>query len=170
MLYCGADIPQLSSAPTLNPNTSSIILSWLPTQLTPNSYRISYSCQLICGSSVTNQTVTVDGMSTTHILSAAPGSSCSVSVMAVFGTSILSNTVTSSTNTTSAGMYKTHDTCIAISNCAYVNGSSPAPTGAPVGFTSTSVERRSLSVVWGTVPCPHQSSLARYDPLPRINN
>ena len=32
----------------------------------------------------------------------------------------------------------------------------PAPTGAPGGLTSTSVESRSLSVVWGTVPCPHQ--------------
>ena len=107
--YFGADIPQLSSAPTLYSNTSSINVSWSPTQFTPNNYRISYSCQLICGSSVTHQTVTVDGTSTTHILSAAPGSSCSVSVMAVFGTSIFSNTVTSSTITTTAGMYNTHD-------------------------------------------------------------
>ena len=28
--------------------------------------------------------------------------------------------------------------------------------GAPVGLTSTSVERRSLSVVWGIVLCLHQ--------------
>ena len=34
--------------------------------------------------------------------------------------------------------------------------SSPAPTGAPGGLNSTSVESRSLSVVWATVPCPHQ--------------
>ena len=34
--------------------------------------------------------------------------------------------------------------------------SSPAPTGAPGGLTNTSVESRSLSVVWGLVPCPHQ--------------
>ena len=102
--FFGVDIPQLSSSPTLNSNTSSIVVSWSPTQFTPNNYSISYSCQLICGSSVTNQTVTVDGTSTTHILSATPGSSCSVSVMAVFDTSIVSNTVTSSTNTTSAGM------------------------------------------------------------------
>ena len=103
--FLGADILNLSSAPTLNPKTNSIILSWSPTQFAPISYRISYSCQLLCGSSVTQQTVTVDGTSTTHILSAAPGSSCSVSVMAVFGTSIGSNTVTSSTNTTTAGIY-----------------------------------------------------------------
>ena len=31
-----------------------------------------------------------------------------------------------------------------------------APTGTPVGLTSTSVEMRSLIVVWGTVPCLHQ--------------
>ena len=108
MLNCfffGADIPQLSSAPTLNPNTSSIVVSWSPTQFTPDSYNISYSCQFLCGSSVINQTVTVNGSSSTYKLSAAPGSSCSVSVVAVFGTSIVSNTVTSSTNTTLAGMY-----------------------------------------------------------------
>ena len=34
--------------------------------------------------------------------------------------------------------------------------SSPAPTGAPEELTSTSVGRRSLSVVWGTVPCSQQ--------------
>ena len=103
-LYFGADIPQLSSVLSLNPNTSSITVSWSPTQFTPDSYNISYSCQLLCGSSVIDQTATVNGSSTTHILPAAPSSSCSVSVVAVFGTSIVSNTVTSSTNTTSAGM------------------------------------------------------------------
>ena len=34
---------------------------------------------------------------------------------------------------------------------------SPAPTDAPAGgLNSTSVKSRSLSVVWGTVPCSHQ--------------
>ena len=31
-----------------------------------------------------------------------------------------------------------------------------APTDAPTKFTNTSVESRSLTVVWGTVPCPDQ--------------
>ena len=31
-----------------------------------------------------------------------------------------------------------------------------APTGAPGELTNKSVESRSLSVVWGTVSCPHQ--------------
>ena len=34
--------------------------------------------------------------------------------------------------------------------------SSPAPSRAPEELNSTSVESRSLSVVWGTVPCMHQ--------------
>ena len=38
----------------------------------------------------------------------------------------------------------------------YVHVSSPAPTGAPGGLSNTSVESRSLSVEWGTVPCSHQ--------------
>ena len=33
---------------------------------------------------------------------------------------------------------------------------SSAPTSAPEGLTSTSVESRSLTVQWGTVPCPDQ--------------
>ena len=96
------DIPQLSSAPTLVPNASSIMVSWSPTNLIPLSYRISYSCQLMCGSSVTNQTVTVDGSVTTHTVSATPGSSCVIGITAVF-CSNNSNTITSSTNTTSTG-------------------------------------------------------------------
>ena len=38
----------------------------------------------------------------------------------------------------------------------YVHISSPAPTGAPEGFTFASVESRLLNIVWGTVLCPHQ--------------
>ena len=30
------------------------------------------------------------------------------------------------------------------------------PTGDPQGLNITSIESRSLVVVWGTVPCPHQ--------------
>ena len=33
---------------------------------------------------------------------------------------------------------------------------SPAPTGAPDELISSSVESRSLTVQWGTVPCPNQ--------------
>ena len=39
---------------------------------------------------------------------------------------------------------------------AYTCNSSPAPTGAPKGLISSSVESRSLTVQWGTVPCPNQ--------------
>ena len=86
------------------------MLSWSPTVFTPETHIISYSCQLICGSSEYKTDMIVYEESTTYTLSIAPGSYCTVSVMAVFGTSIISNTVTSSTNTTSAGMYKTYNT------------------------------------------------------------
>ena len=145
------DIPQLASVPTLAPSSTSIMVSWTPTQFTPSGYRVGYSCQLICGSSSVQQTDTVSGSLTEHtITSIAPGSTCTVCVTVVFGGSVISNTVASSTNTTSAGT--TQHQCL----LSEVVVSSPAPTGAPEGLTSTSVESRSLSVVWGTVPCPHQ--------------
>ena len=99
-------IPQLQSAPILILDINTIEVSWLPTQFAPNSYRISYFCQLLCELSVTNQTVTstVDGTSTTQTIMVNLGSSCVVNVTAVFGISINSNIVTSSINTISAGM------------------------------------------------------------------
>ena len=103
-LYYYTDIPQLSSVPTLAPSSTSIMVSWTPTQFTPSGYRVGYSCQLICGSSSVQQTDTVSGSLTEHtITSIAPGSTCTVSVTAVFGSSNMSNMISSSTNTLSAG-------------------------------------------------------------------
>ena len=100
-----ADIPQLQSAPTLTSttNVNTTMVSWSPTEFAPKSYTISYSCQLICGSSVTQQTITVNGSLTTKIITTDPGSSCVFYLTAEFGNSIVSNIVISSTNTTSAG-------------------------------------------------------------------
>ena len=93
------------SAPTFNSNTTSINVSWSPPKSTPVSYRISYSCQLICGSLVTHQNTSVVEPFTTHIIvSATPGSRCSVDVMAIFNASNNNNKVTSLTNTASEGM------------------------------------------------------------------
>ena len=39
----------------------------------------------------------------------------------------------------------------------YLYVRSPAPTGAPEELTSTSVESRSLTLMWGTVPCSDQN-------------
>ena len=92
--------------PTLNlvPDSSSMMVSWSPTLFTPVIYRISYSCQPMCSSSVTQQTVMVDGASTAHVLTVTPSSNCTVSVTAVFSASSSSNTVTASINTLSAGI------------------------------------------------------------------
>ena len=92
-------------APTFNSNTTSINVSWSPPKSTPVSYKISYSCQLICGSSLTHQNTSVVAPSTTHILVAAtPGSRCGVDVMAIFNDSNNNNIVTLLTNTASEGM------------------------------------------------------------------
>ena len=103
MHYHYVDIPQLQSNITINSNTSSIMLSWLPTQFTPDSYKISYSCQLLCGSVVDHPKVSANGASSSHKIPADPGSHCVVSVTAVFGSST-SNTVTATTNTLFAGI------------------------------------------------------------------
>ena len=103
--YYYTDIPQLSSVPILAPSSTSIIVSWTPTEFTPSSYRVDSSCQLICGSSPEQQTDIVSGSLTEHTISSSitPGSTCTVSVIAVFGSSIMSITIMSSNNTLSAG-------------------------------------------------------------------
>ena len=98
-----ADIPRLPPNITIDSNASSIMLSWLPTQFTPDSYKISYSCQLLCGSVVLHPTVSANGASSSHVIPSDPGSHCIVSVTAVFGSNT-SNTVTATTNTLFAGM------------------------------------------------------------------
>ena len=103
MYYHYVDIPKLPSNITLDSNASSIMLSWLPTQFTPDSYNISYSCLLLCVLFVPHPTVSANGLSSSHILSADPGSHCIVSVTAVFGSNT-SNAVTATTSTLSAGI------------------------------------------------------------------
>ena len=79
------------------------MVTWLPTQFIPDSYKISYSCWLLCGSFVSHATVSAYVTLSFHIIPADPGSNCSVSITAVFGSNI-SNTVTNTTITLFAGM------------------------------------------------------------------
>ena len=127
------DIPQLPSSPTVTSGSTSIMVSWMPPPYSPSHYNVSYSCQLLCNtSSATQGSVTVT--TTTHTISSLPpGSSCTISVVAVYDGIGMSNTVSSTVNTTTQGS-----------------------ESAPEGLTSTSVESRSLTVQWGTVPCPDQ--------------
>ena len=98
------DIPQLSGTTTLTPDTTSIMVSWTYTQFLPDSYTVSYSCQLFCDSQTPSvQTNTVTGTANNHTISSLnAGGSCNVSVTAVFVDGI-SNTINSSTNTLTAG-------------------------------------------------------------------
>ena len=135
------------------------MVSWTPPQFAPDNYTISYSCQLLCNSELyISSSDTVDGTATTHtITSLNAGSNCTVSVTAVFGSSS-SNTVTSFTNTTSAGItiVLAHSCMLQSMNDYATITLSIAPTDDLGGLASASVESRSLSVLWGTVPCPDQ--------------
>ena len=96
------DIPQLPSNPTVTPGSTSIMVSWMPPPYSPSNYTVSYSCQLLCNSSST----TTDGSVTvvaTKISSLPPGSSCTISVVAVYDGIGMSNTVSSTVNTTTQG-------------------------------------------------------------------
>ena len=100
-----ASIPQLSGAPTLTPHTTSIRVSWTYTPFFPESYTVCYSCRLLCDSQTPSIILTnnVTGTANSHTISSLnAGSSCTVSVTAVFGSSN-SNTITSSTNTSTTG-------------------------------------------------------------------
>ena len=98
------EILQLSGTLTLTPNTTSILVSWINPTYFPDSYTVSYSCHLLCDSQTPSvQTNTVTGTANNHTISSIhAGSSCTINVTAVFGGSN-SNTITSSTNTLSAG-------------------------------------------------------------------
>ena len=99
-------VPQLIGTPTLTPNTTSIMVLWTHTQFLPDNYiyTVSYSCQLLCDSQTPSvQTNIVTGTANNHTISSLnAGSSCTVSVTAVFVDGN-SNTITSSTNTSTAG-------------------------------------------------------------------
>ena len=84
------------------------MVSWSPPQFLPDSYIVSYSCQLLCVSELyLSSSDTVNGSVTTHtITSLNAGSNCTVSVTAVYGSNT-SNTITSSTDTMSAGILST---------------------------------------------------------------
>ena len=104
-------VPNLSGTIFI-PNTTSIMVSWTHSSLSapfiPDNYTISYSCQLLCDSQTPSvQTNTVTGTANNHTISFLnAGSSCTVSVTAVFVDGN-SNTITSSTNTLTAGTIET---------------------------------------------------------------
>ena len=77
------------------------MVSWMPPTYSPSNYTVLYSCQLLCNSSsTTDGSVTVVA---TNISSLPPGSSCTISVVAVYDGIGMSNTVSSTVNTTTQG-------------------------------------------------------------------
>ena len=87
--------------------STSIMVSWMPpSPYSPNYYNVSYSCQQI----QTVMCITVETVKTTSQTvsnsSLAPGSSCTISVVAVYDGIGMSNTVSSTVNTTIQGIVK----------------------------------------------------------------
>ena len=130
------------------------MVTWTHPHFLPDSYTVSYSCQLLCDPQTPSvKTNTVTGTANNHTISSLnPGSSCTVNVTAVFVDGN-SNTLSSSTNTSTAGIQLTHQWYLTSVHELYMSWY-PVPTGAPGGISSASVESRSLSVVWEMVPCP----------------
>ena len=102
--YFCTGTPQLPANLMLTSNSSTLFVSWAgPPSYTPDSYNISYSCQRLCDSNMDVITTTGTNVSTTSQVTIAPGTSCTVSVTAMFG-SFSSNTISSSINTISEGI------------------------------------------------------------------
>ena len=93
--------------PNIWSGTSSIMLSWDTSQLTPDNFIITYFCSPLCDSKQnfanTNSSMINGNSINFNISSLKPGSRCQVNVTATFGND--SNTFTISTNTISAGTF-----------------------------------------------------------------
>ena len=95
-------IPQLTS-PILTLATSTIIVTWTAPQYTPDSYNVFKSCQLLCDTKILSESQKEIDQTNYTIFLVDPGSYCTVSLVALFGSNS-SKVVTSSINTTSAGI------------------------------------------------------------------
>ena len=130
------------------------MVSWTAPQFTPDNYIVFVFCLRLCDNVLTNVGVqpVPNGGATSHTITPLdPGNICTVRVAAVFGsTSSESDKVF--TNTLTEGMYS----AVIIIMSVFTACLSLAPAVAPGVLTNTSVESRSLTVVWGTVPCPDQ--------------
>ena len=97
-----------------------------------------------------NGSVTVESGLIHTFSSLPPASSCTISVVAVYDGIRMSNTVSSSTSTLTLGITDIHYS-LEINKYFF-----SAPTSAPKGLKNLLKEKTSLTVQWGTVPCPNQ--------------
>ena len=100
-------IPQLPSNPSVTANNTTVVISWiLPLQYSPDYYNVSFSChQMLTLMCITAGSVTVT--TTNHTFSNSslpPGSSCNISVVAVYINAGMSNTVSSTVNIITQGV------------------------------------------------------------------
>ena len=133
----------------------SIMISWTAPQFsTPDNYSVSVACSRLCDNAPTAlgmQVISGGGATTSYTVTGLnPGNLCDLRVLAAVG-SISRQSDIAITSTLAAGM---NIDVLLLHSLSF--SLSLAPTGAPGTLTNTSVEKRSLTVVWGTVPCPDQ--------------
>ena len=96
----------------LTPGSTSIMVhvSWMQPLYSPSNYTVSYSCQLLCDttSTMNNGSIAVESGLNHTFSSLPPGSSCTISVVAVYDDIGMSNTVSSSTSTLTLGINDIH--------------------------------------------------------------
>ena len=83
------------------------MISWMQPPYSPSNYTVSYSCQLLCETTSTiinNGSFTVESGLIHTFSSLAPGSSCTISLVAVYDGTGMSNTLSSSTSTLTLGI------------------------------------------------------------------
>ena len=100
-------IPQLPSNPSVTANNTIVVISWMPPpQYSPDYYNVSFSChQMLTLMCITAGSVAVTTSNHTFLNSSLPsGSSCTISVVAVYDGIGMSNTVSSTVNTTAQGI------------------------------------------------------------------
>ena len=99
-------VGQLSGTPILNPNTTSIMVSWTHPQFLPDNYvyTVFHTCQFLCDLQTPSVEIKkITGTANNYTISSLnAGSSCTVTVTAVFAYG-MSNAIISSTNTSTAG-------------------------------------------------------------------
>ena len=86
------------------------MVSWMQPPYSPSNYTVSYSSQLLCETTSTtnNGSFTVESGLIHTFSSLAPGSSCTISVVAVYDGIGMSNTVSYSTSTLTLGITDIH--------------------------------------------------------------
>ena len=85
-----------------------IIVSWTPTEPSPTDYVLNTICTWPCDNSSLPHTASTPGPADTSvtITGLLPGSTCNIALTALYGVDIISNTLTTQSETMASGKHK----------------------------------------------------------------